>query len=50
MLQRLAYYYNNVMRAGGCITSGVDLLGDPCFNQGNLLPWVVDNQPAPLYN
>ena len=50
MLQRLAYYYTNVMRAGGCSSTGADLLSDPCFNQGNFLPWVTNNQPPPQYN
>ena len=50
MLERLAYYYQNVMRPEGCNYPNFDLLADPCWTQGNILPWVVNNQPPPQYN
>ena len=48
MLERLAYYMN-VTQAGGCRYPPSDLLADPCWNQGNFVPWVINDQPPPVY-
>ena len=48
MLERLAYYMN-VTQAGGCRFLPNDLLADPCWHQGNFVPWVNNDQPPPVY-